>query len=196
MNKHLFYVLFALISSAGFSQEAVAPESIIDSSFAELIENSNSFKGYKVVDYDKLVALKSSTASYIAQLKEEIKEHRALIDSQKQQAAKLEADLAAVRTQLKEVTAEKDAITFLGMPFTKSTYKSIMWAVVGILILALILFVVRYQRSHIHTREARAKLQETEKEFESYRTKTLEKEQRMGRQLQDERNKSFKVANK
>jgi hypothetical protein len=35
-----------------------------------------------------------------------------------------------------------------------------------------------------------SRLNETEKEFDAYREKALEKEQRLGRMLQDERNKS------
>ncbi|MAM18272.1 MAG: hypothetical protein CME35_04800, partial [Gramella sp.] len=58
------------------------------------------------------------------------------------------------------------------------------------LLLLLIVLFIKFKSSHTATREARQKLQETEKEFDTYRSKALEKEQRLGRMLQDERNKT------
>ena len=46
--------------------------------------------------------------------------------------------------------------------------------------------------SNILTKQAKKKLEEVENSFESYKHKALEKEQKLGRQLQDERNKSPK----
>ena len=67
---------------------------------------------------------------------------------------------------------------------------ALMWGIVGLLLLALLFFIFRYRQSHTHTVEARNKLHSTEKEFDVYREKALEKEQRLGRLLQDERNKA------
>ena len=39
------------------------------------------------------------------------------------------------------------------------------------------------------TKEAKKRLDDTEKEFDIYKKKALEKEQRLGRLLQDEKNK-------
>ncbi|HET7361295.1 MAG TPA: hypothetical protein VFI78_05110, partial [Salinimicrobium sp.] len=159
-----------------------------------LIEASNSFKGYKVVDYEKLTALQESVSNRIQNLNSEIAASEKAMASQKEKIGNLKTELASMQNQLKEVSAEKDAITFLGFPFNKTSYKMVMWGIVALLIAALALFVVRFKKSHVHTREAKKDLAETEREFEAFRIKSLEKEQRLGRLLQDERNKLMKIA--
>jgi uncharacterized damage-inducible protein DinB len=65
-----------------------------------------------------------------------------------------------------------------------------MWGIILVLIIALLIFIYRFKKNHSQTTEARQNLSTTEKEFEAYRAKALEKEQRLGRQLQDERNRA------
>ena len=64
--------------------------------------------------------------------------------------------------------------------------------IVAVLALALVFFIFKFKGSNAHTQEARQKLADTEHEYEEYRKKALEKEQKMGRLLQDERNKAVK----
>lgn len=188
------YILFSLalfcMATASYSQTT----NPIDEEFSELIESSNNFKGYKVVDFGELTSLQNRTEDYIGELKNEITANEVSLQAQKETIKKLKADLANTENQLVEVTAEKDAISFLGMPLNKATYSTVMWGIIGILILTVAFLLYRFKSSNTKTRESRKKLLETEKEFEAYRVKALEKEQRMGRMLQDERNKHMKVA--
>ncbi|WP_424494394.1 hypothetical protein [Salinimicrobium sp. GXAS 041] len=191
MKKHIFYTLsLVLMATSGYAQTT----NPIDEEFSDLIESSNNFKGYKVVDFGELTDLQNKTEDYIGELKNEITANEVSLQTQKETIKKLKADLANVEGQLTEVTAEKDAISFLGIPFSKATYSTLMWGIVGVLVLTVILLLARFKSSNSKTKESRKKLIETEKEFEAYRAKALEKEQRMGRMLQDERNKHMKVA--
>lgn len=193
MKKILLFCLILFCNALpGLAQES--PESTIDEKFTELINSSNNYKGYKVVDREELSTLQTLTSNRIAELKAEIAEAKNTADMHKQQIASLEAELKELEIRLGEVTAEKDAIEFLGMPFSKAGYKTMMWSIVGILLIALAIFVFKFKQSHVHTREARKNLAETEKEFEAYRAKSLEKEQRLGRLLQDEKNKHLKIS--
>ena len=65
-----------------------------------------------------------------------------------------------------------------------------MWGIVATLIIALLFFIFRFNKRNTQTTEAKNNLLQTEKEFEDYRAKALEKEQRLGRLLQDERNRA------
>lgn len=194
MKRYIFSTLsLLLVTFIGHSQ-ATPSNNPIDREFSELIENSNNFKGYKVVDFNELTSLQDKTEDYIGELKNEITGYEVSLQTQKDTIKKLKADLAKVENQLAKVTAEKDSISFLGMPLSKSTYSTVMWGIVGVLVLAVVLLLARFKSSNARTKESRKKLIETEKEFEIFRAKALEKEQRMGRQLQDERNKHMKVA--
>lgn len=194
MKKFTLTLLTVLsFSLPSLSQQATSSNPI-DKKFTELIETSNTFKGYKVVDFDKITSLQKETFSYIEELKSEIAANQKAAQTQKENLAKIETQLSNVNAQLEEVRADKDAIEFLGMPFSKGSYKTIMWGLVAALVLALALFVYRFKKGHSTTLEAKKRMQETEKEFETYRAKALEKEQKLGRLLQDERNRHAQKA--
>lgn len=191
MNKVLF-LSFTCLTMSGMmeAQETDTAQNPIEDEFTSLIERSNDYQGYKVVDYNELIKLRNNASQHYTRLNDELITQKNTIDQQQEQINNLEEELQGTQQNLEEVTAEKDAITFLGMPFSKGSYMALMWGIVGALVLALLFFIYRFRQSHAHTKEARSKLDETEKEFDAYREKALEKEQRLGRLLQDERNKT------
>lgn len=191
MNKLLFLGLAILsFTFSATAQDIEESKTPVEDEFTSIIENSNDYQGYKVVDYNDLVKLKQNTANFISNLNNEIVTQKNTIDQQQKEITQLKNDLKSTQENLKEVTAEKDAITFLGMPFSKGTYMALMWGIVAMLILFLVFFIYRFKKSNVQTTEARNNLIATEKEFDDYKAKALVKEQRLGRLLQDERNKS------
>lgn len=188
------YIAAAFVIASVFQMNAqtdsIGTNTPIQDEFSALIQESNNYQGYKVVDYDKLIELRNTTRNYITELKEEIVVQKNTVDQQNDEIQKLKSDLAATQEDFNRVSEEKDALVFLGMPFTKGAYKTMMWGIVGVLIALLLIIFFRYKSSHAATRDAQQKLDETEKEFDAYRTKALEKEQRLGRMLQDEKNKA------
>ncbi|QYA23970.1 hypothetical protein G3I01_00050 [Gramella sp. MT6] len=189
-----FYIVAAFVIASVFQMNAqtdsLKTETPIQDEFSALIQESNNYQGYKVVDYDKLIELRNTTRNYITELKEEIIVHKNTLDQQKEEISKLKSELESTKEDLKRVSEEKDALMFLGMPFSKGGYKGMMWGIVAALVAILLILFFRYKSSNAATKDAQQKLDETEKEFDAYRTKALEKEQRLGRMLQDERNKA------
>lgn len=192
MKNLIFATLFLFSLTTTFAQ--VSSETTIDENFQELITNSNNFKGYKVVDTEQLIKLQQLTSNRIAELKAEISTSKKASEAQEEKMAELQAEVEAMQSTITQVNNEKDSIEVMGMSLSKASYNTIMWTIIGILVVALVLFIVRYKRSYTHTSEARKNLAELEKEFDAYRAKALEKEQRLGRLLQDEKNKHLKVA--
>lgn len=179
-----------ILSTSGVAQDTNSGINPVEEDFTNLIENSNDYQGYKVVDYNELVSLKNKIGQYFNNQNEEIIAQQSTLDRQQREIDSLTTELGNTQQELEQVKADKDAITFLGMPFSKGGYMAFMWGLVALLVLALIFFIYRYKQSHTYTVEARNNLTTTEKEFDAYREKALEKEQRLGRQLQDERNRN------
>lgn len=192
MKKILFASLFLINITTTFAQ--VSSETTIDENFQELITNSNNFKGFKVVNSEQLTALQQLTSKRIAELKAEIAAAKMASEAQEQKMTDIRSEMESMEAQLAEVSEEKDNISVLGMSFSKASYNTLMWSIIGVLVAALLFFIFRFKRSHVHTTEAQKNLAELEKEFDAYRVKALEKEQRLGRLLQDEKNKHLKVA--
>lgn len=179
-----------LFTFAAKAQEIEESKNPVEDEFTNIIENSNDYQGYKVVDYNDLTKLKETTANFISNLNNEIVTQKNTIDQQQKEISQIKKDFEVTKEKLDEVTAEKDAITFLGMPFSKGSYMAIMWGIVAVLILLLLFFFFQFKKSNAQTLEAKNNQIATEKEFEEYKAKALLKEQRLGRLLQDERNKA------
>jgi len=97
----------------------------------------------------------------------------------------LQADVASKE----EALTKTDAISFLGIDLSKSTYNIIMWGLV--LIIGIIAAVV-ITRSGGYRKEAVYRItlyNELEEEFKTFKVKANEKEKKLARELQTERNK-------
>ena len=190
MNKLLITLLiFTAFTLKSNAQDSISTTNPIQQEFQELIESSNNYQEYKVVNYDDLIDLRNNTNDYIQELKDQITVGKNTADQQVDEIANLEGELKTTQQDLQKVTEEKDNIVFLGLPLTKGTYMAMMWGIVAILILALLFFIYKFKNSNSVTKEAKKRLDDTEREFDAYKKKALEKEQRLGRLLQDEKNK-------
>lgn len=191
MKKAVLLGIFGItLSISAIAQDTNSGLNPVETDFNNLIENSNDYQGFKVIDYNELINLRNKTSQYFITQNEEIITQRNTLEQQQKDIDSLRTELANTQQELERINADKDSITFLGMPFSKGGYMAFMWGLVGLLVLALVFFVYRYKKSHTYTVEARNNLSNTEKEFDAYREKALEKEQRLGRQLQDEKNRN------
>ena len=75
------------------------------------------------------------------------------------------------------------------MPMTKASYNSLLWTIIFGLVALLLFFIFRFKSSNTITVQSKNLLNDTEKEFETYKAKALEREQKVRRELQDELNK-------
>ncbi|HET8754295.1 MAG TPA: hypothetical protein VFM59_08025, partial [Salinimicrobium sp.] len=99
MNKFYFSAIFLLmVSFYGYSQTNPGAEKPIQEKFSDLIESSNSFKGYKVVDYEKLTNLQENTEERIETLKAEISGYQESIRAKEGKIEALEAELNNMQT--------------------------------------------------------------------------------------------------
>ena len=91
MNK----LLLVGLSVVCFAYSAKAQEDIqesptpIEDEFTRIIETSNDYQGYKVVDYNDLIKLKKSTANFIEELNNEIVTQKNTISQQQSEIANL-----------------------------------------------------------------------------------------------------------
>jgi len=192
MKKSFFsFFLIVLLSGSVFAQEEDSQEkdNSINAQFTELIKEANNYQEYKVVKHFKLNQLQKNTVKEIEDLNNTIKASGDTIQNQRKEVAKLQQELKKTNGDLTNVTQEKDDIKFLGMSTNKGTYQTTMWVIILTLVLILFFFIYKFKNSNVLTKEARKNLAENEADFEEFRKKSLEKQQKLGRMLQDEKNK-------
>lgn len=199
MKKFISVLSFALIlisNTAVFGQaegetgpKPSLDNGTIESQFDYLYRKSSSYQEYKVVKKTFYQKIKSNVLDSMQGLKKDLGDTKKLVEVQANEIKSLKADLQTTNNNLTEVTKEKDNIKFLSIPMTKSAYNGLLWTIIFSLIALLLFFIFRFRSSNAITIQARDLLSDTEKEFEAYKAKALEREQKVRRELQDELNK-------
>jgi hypothetical protein len=187
-------IALILITTNIFSQTT---NKIIDSAsvkyqFDNLIDKSNSFKGYKVIKTTSLLKLQSNVLDSISVSKQKILANADFRNSQKLLIDNLQTKSTASKTVVANLRSEKASISILGIQFEKTYFKTLFFLIVLGLITTLLFFIFQFKQSNAVTIESKLALKESEKEFDIYKEKALEREQKAMRRLQDELNKRKK----
>ncbi|HEY9001618.1 MAG TPA: hypothetical protein VIM89_09710 [Mucilaginibacter sp.] len=130
---------------------------------------------------DTLTKMRNDAKASQAKLSANVK----LIDSLKTAATDASKESAASQSG----STSSETISLLGINLSKSTYNLVMISLVVVLGLALAI-VIGTTAKHKHEARHRTELyEEIEEEFKAYKAKANEKELRLARELQTERNK-------
>lgn len=165
-------------------------EGTLDNQFDYVIKESNDWhRDYKVIKTNWLRTLKSHTLDSLKIYKVDISQKQTVIDSQANEIASLKSNLTVTQSSLDETRAEKDNMSLFGLQMSKTGYSLVMWTIIGLLFALLLMFIFKFKNSNAVTKQAKKTLAETEEEFEEHRRNSLEREQKVRRQLQDEINK-------
>lgn len=191
--KSLFFTLFLLfINYTSFSQEnnnVVIEDKTLEGQFDKINRISTSYQTYKVISKDKFQELKNNVLDSIKASNKDLKEQKVLLKNERDNVAKLNAELNKTKEDLKKAQEKENSISLFRFQISKVTYNLILWLIIISLALALAFFVFKFSKSNILTKKAKEDLEDIEQEFEVHRKKTLEREQKLRRQLQDEINK-------
>jgi hypothetical protein len=192
----LSFTFFLFISSAVLGQESETntpkpslDNGTIESQFGYLYRKSSSYQEYKVVKKTFYQKIKGNVLDSMQALKKDLVDTKKLVEVQGNEIKSLKSDLLTTNDNLVSVTKEKDDIKFLGMPMTKASYNSLLWTIIFSLVALLLFFIFKFKSSNTITVQSKNLLNDTEKEFEAYKAKALEREQKVRRELQDELNK-------
>jgi preprotein translocase subunit SecF len=191
--KYLFLYLTVATSFLAQGQNAVQKLHTVDHQFKELIEKSNNYKQYKVIEEIQINILRKNTNEHIEKLNKNISSLKNSVTKKDNRIVTLESKLAALNTKLTNVNSEKDSLNFLGIQTSKGVYNTLVWSILGMLAFLFIFMSLRFKNSNMSSKEANKQLLTIEEELEEFRHKSIEKEQKLGRQLQDERNKLSKM---
>ncbi|MFD0797709.1 tRNA (guanine-N1)-methyltransferase [Maribacter chungangensis] len=201
--KLLCFLIVLLSVNIHFSQETETEDKLsldqgpISSQFDYISKRSGNYRAdgirYEVVKESNLYKLRKNVLDSLAAISKKTAELNATISEHETTITSLNKKLEETTTSLTAVSAEKDNMSLLGAQVSKGTYNIILWAIIGALFLLLGLFIYRFRNSNVLTQEAKQNLSELELEYEDHRRRALEREQKISRQLQDERNKQKKT---
>ncbi|MFN0254900.1 hypothetical protein [Pedobacter ureilyticus] len=154
-----------------------------------LSRTRTSADGYKMVAGYRLDQLWKSVNDTLKKERAEKKSIQQKLTEQEKTVSYLKTEISGKDASLTENTNKVNEIRFLGIPFEKGTYNIIVWSIIGVLGLALIIVIARSGKSIAEAKHRTQLYNEVAEEYQAYKSKSVEKERKLARELQDERNK-------
>jgi len=161
----------------------------IASQFDYIFNTSNNYQDYKVVRKTSLEKLKNNIIDSLRGMQSKLSTIHTSLDSHDQEVSSLQDSLAKINEELKITKEQKESFSLLGILLSKGAYNTLVWCVIGLLLILLIFYVYRYRQGHTLTSDAKKTLDDLRDEFDQHRKKAMEREQKLNRRLQDELNK-------
>ena len=196
MKKMFLLLVIMSLVSIGFSQEAAEVEDMKDltngtvqEQFDYITTKSGNYQEYKVVKKESLKKLKINVLDTLNQKNKSLETYRLEIENRNKQISDSREQMIALDEQMQATNNQKDSINFFGSSMKKAAYKSIMWSIVGVLSLVLLFFAFRAFQNGVAKNEAKSALQTIQEEYDLHMKRSLEREQKLNRALQDEKNK-------
>ena len=199
-TQKLLFLLLLFIATQTFAQDKAEPAVVkpvsknsISGQFDELYRKSGSYQDYKVINKDKYNELKLVVLDTIQNLNKKMAGTSVVINRQKAEIDSLKVNLKKTNDSLIEVTKNIDDIDGFGVPMKKSNYNVLVYSLLGSLLALSLFFMLRYRQSNKLTEQAQKALKDTEEEYDNYKRVSIEREQKVRRELQDEINKQKNI---
>lgn len=192
MKKNLFLIILLFLIQ--FNSQAQVPDTIktdpsLRGQYQAILSKSKTLNGYKLVNPTRLTSFWSSVRDSLGRLQKQLSTITNKMKEQDREIDTLKKDISGTTSSLANSNARINEINFLGISFTKTNYNTLVWGLIIGLALALT-FIILKSAKHIHEAKYRSTLyEEIAQEYQAYKVKANEKEKKLARELQDERNK-------
>ena len=180
---------FMLTSQSLQAQDSTKVDPTLSGQYKLMLSKSKNFNGSKLVNPIRLAGFWRSVRDTLNSERKELYNSRAKINAQQKTIVDLQQSIDTKDNALNTSNAKLDEITFMGISFSKSSYNSIVWTIIIILGLTLAILIIRSRKLLYEAKYRSGLYNEVSEEYQKYKVKTNEKEKKLARELQDERNK-------
>ena len=153
-----------------------------------MLSRSKSLYGNKLINPTRLNTLWQSVTDTLRKERVNLSKAQTSILDQQKTIANLQTEVSGKESSLNDTTAKINEISFLGISFTKGTYNIVVWSIIIVLALALFIVIARSTKNILEAKHRTQLYDEVSTEYQSYKVKANEKERKLARELQDERN--------
>ena len=189
-----YLAIIIILCTVGFSsaQDATTrTETSLQEKFASMKATSQTFQDYKVIKEVILDGVWRAVLDSIKTQKILAAKRNASIAQLQADLAKEQAAIAQLQNSIEGITFDSMHITFLGINFSKTSF--ITWALV-VMVSLVVIIVLILGKLKLLSYSAREKIEFASllsQEFEEFKKKSLERQAKLSRELQNELNKSY-----
>ncbi|QSS96866.1 hypothetical protein [Psychroflexus sp. ALD_RP9] len=185
---------FLLVAQVQAQNKIDSTANSVIKQFETTISKANNYQEYKVIKKQAIRNLQNEVTNEIERLETEINNLDETISKRNETIKNLKAEVSSLKTKNSSLENQQEEMKLFGsISLTKTTYRLVLWSIVAVLLLLLLFFMFRFRRSHIINGEIKANLKNLDHEFQNYKHSALEKQQKLGRQLQDAKNDLQKI---
>ena len=188
----LFFTSILLILNVqiNFSQEndTIEPKTI-EGQFDKIFKVLATFQNYKIVGKDEFLSLKKNVLDSVKKFRKAFLNIENLLKNERENIAYLNETLTQKTLELDNALFKENSISLFGATLNKFTYSFILWTIIIGFGAGIVFFVFKFLKSNVIAKQAQDSLLIVEEEFEIHRKNSIEREQKLRRQLQDEINK-------
>ncbi len=189
MNRHLFTFAVILLASVSYAQEPTIEDNSLGAQFDKLYRISSSYQAYKVIGKEKYLQLKQNVLDSLTTAQAKLSAKNNLLTLEKGNNQKNQELLQKTSLELQDSLQKEGVTSLFGLQVKKTSYNLSLWTFILALILTLLYFIFKFSSNNILSNKAKSDLKDLDFEYEQYRKKSIEKEQKLRRALQDEINK-------
>lgn len=148
------------------------------------------YGGYFLLTDVQINEFQKSLSDSIDKHQKVIEQNSIEINTLQKDLKTVQANLASTKKELEITYTKVDSFESLWGQTSKGSFSGIMYTTTVILLIIIGFVVFIYYRSNSITASTTKQLAEVEAEFEEHRKKSLDKEMKLNRELQTERNKT------
>ena len=192
MRNCITLILFILtVSVANGQQESAALEGNypLNERFQVLKSKSQNYREYKVIRENVLDEFWKIVRDSVAQKQAAISSRDKNIQDLKKELSETQATLKDKEASMQEIVHDSTHINVLGINFSKSVFITTVGLIFGALALVVLLMSGRLKLIQSSLKERADAFTSLSAEFEEYKRKAMEKQTKLSRELQTERNR-------
>ncbi|MES2457464.1 MAG: hypothetical protein V4594_18050 [Bacteroidota bacterium] len=199
MKKTLFSLLTLLFIFSTVSAQTIPDSTKTDASLSGqyqfLLSKSRTLEGYKLINPFRLSQFWKNVRDSLNHTQRQFISIKKTQITYQTEIAGLKKKVEETKTFLDSSNTKLDQISFIGIGFTKSAYNLLVWGLITVLALSLVVVILRSAKNIREAKYRSALYEEINQEYQNFKVKSNEKEKKLARELQDERNKLDEIKN-
>jgi len=185
----LILLLIGTSAQVASAQDTTLVDQSLKGQYEFMLSRSKTLYGFKLINPVRIAAFYKSAADSIRKEKARNKTSQSKIKEQNNTINTLNEQIKTKENALASTNSKVDEISLLGIPFSKATYNLIVWTLIIVLAVLLAIVTLRSAKSIQEAKYRTGLYDEISQEYQAYKTKANDKEKKLARELQDERNK-------
>lgn len=185
LSQELIIMKYRLFIFLFFSAISFTNAQSINDQVETLIDEGGNYQDYKVIKKAKILKLQQNISDSINLFNVRLAQVNSDLKKSTLKFEKSQLELQGALADLEQANSLENNIQFMGINFSKNGFKAIVWAKFSFLLVVILFGFTRLRIGLRQVKESKERYENLDQDFTEFRTKSLEREQKLRRENQD-----------